>query len=81
MIISQNGEMVKLEIDDIIEVKDGLAIIQRFSNEYAYYMNYPLIEDYIKYASSFTYYDAQRDNITKLCHVSELVEKYPEKLI
>lgn len=81
MILHQDGKMIELKIDDIIIVPDGLAIVKDFHNDYCHYSNYPPIENYIKYASSFTYYEAKKLNIKWLCTVDDLLEKYPEKLI
>ena len=81
MMILQDGNLVKLNIGDIIEVTDGLAIITSLGVDTASYPNYPPIENYIKYASSFRGYETREYKVRRLCTEEEIYDKYPEKLI
>lgn len=81
MMIYQDGNLVKLGEDDIIETKDGLAIITSLGIDSASYTNYPTIKNHIKYASSFRGYETREYKVRRLCHKSKMLEKYPEKLI
>ena len=81
MMIIQDGNLVKLSVGDIIEVKDGLAIITNLRIDSASYSNYPHIRNHIKYASSFRGYEAREYEVRRLCKESEMLEKYPELLI
>lgn len=81
MMIMQDGNLVKLNIGDIIETKDGIAIITSLGTNSASYSNYPPIENYIKYASSFQGYETREYKVRRLCNESEIYDKYPEKMI
>ena len=81
MMIMQDGNLTKLSVGDIIETKHGLAIIISMGIDVVRYSNYPPIENYIKYASSFQSYDAREYKVRRICKESEMYEKYPELLI
>ena len=81
MMIIQDGNLTKLSVGDIVETKHGLAIITSLGIDNAHYSNYPPIENYIKYASSFQSYEAREYKIRRLCKENELYDKFPEKMI